>query len=1031
MRKYRLPILIMSFAMLGSALLLCNKENNVRLLADDETYVIHLGDKITVSDRTIAYEGESQDVKGKIFLPDGGAYSGRQFTATQHGQYQVIYEAYFGHHLETKTITYMCQRRSMDYFTSNDSASISYGEFRYNTDMFSHQGVILDVKNGAEIKFTEPLDMSDFMIPQHIEEGKTYRDASTGRDANSLIDFIVDPNEQMTYDFTGLSIKLTDTENPDNYVEIRVKEPGFSDYLSGALSYAKVGFSGGFLGGWEYNWQTGIPGDGKLGNSGTGLAMSFKGQPYQDVLHSGQILLDYSNYRFYTYPGSLSHNQVFFINGLDDPNFYKETLWTGFTSGKCYLSIIPFNFYNSTGRILIKSVGKFDLTSEEMSDSTKPVIDIDYQGHSAISIPKAVVGEYYPIFNSVVTDNYDSNLKADVFVTYKDELNDKDIDVTVKDNKFFASTVGTYYINYVAKDRSGNVADPVVLRVDTVDMVDDINITLPEDSTSCFVLDEVTFPSLDDVSASGGTGIIKLSYEVVDPNNQVVETKGNAFIPDKVGDYMVVYTGVDYLGHTGQKTFIIHSQGLTAPKIVEHISLPKALISGFTYQFDKVKAVETRNGVVVEMLTDIFVNGEPFNDSVIASGNQMIVDYVANGESGVTRESFTLPVIDVTDPVNQIDQSKYFYGDMGASFNQDDVTLSTDSSDASTLFINKLDAASFAVHFELIDGLTNFSKVNVKLIDVKDSNKTVSIVIDFVNGKVSIPGLDNLSYSLNITNNQFSLSFNDIVNRLYDTLGNEISPIAIYDDGDAFEGFTNGLYLELSLRDVINYSEIKVTKINNQALGYKERSGDETKPTIRMNDYITARQIYGQEFIYPTFEAYDVLSEVDSASILINKADGTSIRGDNHMTQTFVIDAYGRYSLNYQASDTLGNTVRVSNVVFVYDDVCPTLQVGSLSKDTYGVGDVVEIPTYTVSDNKGHYLVDVILILPSNEMRILTHDDNGVVTYALTDSSIYNNSFIVNNHSFRTEMKGRHRLRYVAYDEEFNTTVVDLVFNVK
>ena len=397
--------------------------NLIPLLSEDETSIIHLGDRVTVTERKLSYNDETIDVQGKIITPSGGTYSGREFTAKEHGRYQVVYEAYFGHHLETRYVNYICQRRSTDYFSVNDSASLSYGEFRYNTSKYFHQGVIVDVKNGAEITFNEPLDMADFMVPQHIERDKTYLDPSTGADAKSLIDFIVDPTEQMTYDFTGITIKLTDTENPDNYVEIRAKESGFTNYTAGALCYTKAGFSGGFLGGWEYNWQTGVPGDGKFCISGTGLAMSFKGQPYQDILHSGQILCDYANKRFYTYPGSLSHNQVFFINDFDEPNFYKDKGWGGFTNGKCYVSIKPFNFTNSTGRILIKAIGKFSFISEEMPDETKPVVNVDYQGYSKTNVPKAVVGQYYPVFKASVFDNFDADLPVNVNVTYKDESN--------------------------------------------------------------------------------------------------------------------------------------------------------------------------------------------------------------------------------------------------------------------------------------------------------------------------------------------------------------------------------------------------------------------------------------------------------------------------------------------------------------------------------------------------------------------------------------------------------------------------------
>ena len=1030
-KHYRIPLLVLSFALCGGAFLYyAHQYSNIPLLAENETYTIHLGDKISVTDKQLSYGGETQTVKGRIVIPDGGSYYGREFTAKEHGRYNVVYEAYFGHHLESKTITYICQRRSTDYFEVNDSASIDFGEYRYNTNKFSHQGVILDVKNGAEIKFTEPLDMNDFMVEQHVEPGKTFKDASTGKDANSLIDFIVDPSEQMTYDFAGITIKLTDTEDSDNFVEIRVKESGFSDYLAGALSYAKVGFSGGFMGGWAYNWQTGIPGDGKFDNSGTGLAMSFKGQTYQDILHSGQFLLDYSNKRFYTYPGSLSHNQVFFMNDLDYSDFYKANGWKGFTNGKCYLSITPFNFTNSKGRIIVKSVGKFDFTEEEMPDTVKPEINIDYKTYSRSNLPHAMVGEYYPVFNSSVSDNYDADLNVNVAVTYYDSVNNQNIDVTIQDNKFLVNKAGTYYINYTATDRSGNVADPISLRVDTVNTFDDIVLTLAENERQAEVLESISIPSLDDVSTSGGIGDIDLSYELVDPHNEVVEIKNNSFTPDLVGDYKVIYTGVDYLGHSGTKTYTIHVQGLTEPRIIGSINLPKAMILGFTYELDQVQAVETLNDEVRVFDTEVLVNGEPYNDSFIASGTEVVIKYTARGNSGTISKTYTVPVVDVSDATNIIDQSKYFYGNMSVAMNRDDVTLSCDG-DATTTFINKLDSSNFAVNLEKVDGYANFSEIKFTLIDVQNSAIRVTIAVDLEHKTLSLPGFENLSYAVSTTSNEFSISFNDLTNKVFDTLGNAVSPIVYDDSGNEFNGFPKGVYLEMSLSGVRGHTEVKVTKINNQALGYKEGSGDEGRPTIRLDDSFITIQSFGNNFYYPTFDAYDVFSEIDSATITIAKPEGPALKGDNKMTDTFVIQNYGRYNITYQASDTAGNNAKVANVVYVYDDVNPELSVNKLSKDKYKVGDVVEIPKYTVSDNLNKYYVDVILILPSNEMRILTHDDNGDITYALIDTSLYNSTFIVNDHSFRTEMKGRHKLRYVAYDDEFNTTMVELVFYVE
>ena len=1032
MKKFRLSIFLLSLGLLSGSIYAGIKGNDlIPILAEDETIIIHLGDKVTVNPRKLVYNNETKEAQGVIFTPSGGTYSGREFTAKEHGQYQVNYEAYFGHHLERKTVTYLCQRRGTDYFTVNDSASKDFGEFRHNTVKYFHQGVIIDVKNGAEIKFTEPIDMNDFLTPQTIDEGKTFRDASTGKTAHSLIDFLVDPTTRDVYDFTGLRFTLTDTEDSTNYVEIVLKASTFSGSDAGKLSYAKVGFSGGFLGGWEYNWQSGIPGDGEFAAAtGTGLAMSFKGQEHEDVLHSGQFLVDYAEKRFYTYPGSLSHNMTFFMNDLDYPDFYKANGWKGFKNDKCYLTITPFNFSNSKGRILIKSVGTFDFTSGEMPDNEKPVINIDYKGHQKTQLPKAVLNECYPIFNSKVTDNFDKDLKANVRVTYRDTINNQDIDVSIKDNKFLASKSGTYYINYTAKDRSGNIAEPVSLRVKTTNTVDDVDLSLPSLETNCYVLDKVNFPSLDEITANGGSGNIELSYEVLDPNGKVVNTRNDSLTPSLVGDYRVVYHGVDYLGNSGEKVFTIHSLDLPKPKFTSSISVPRALINGFTYTLDRITAVETVNHVVQNAETEILINGESCDGSFVASGSEVTITYSANGYSGISTQTYNVPVVDVSSVEYVLDQGKYFYGDFLSTMNVNDVTLSFNEN-GSSMFLNKLDSSSFAVNMKYEEGKNNFTNIDIKFIDVRDSSKTVTMSIDFINEKLSLPGFETkLSFAIAKTSSQISLSYNDLTKQLSDTLGNNVAELLQFDNGDVFTGFTSGLYLEIGVKGVTAASLLKITQINNQVLGYKDGSGDEGKPTIRLNGTVVDPQYIGNEFVYPSFDAYDVFSEIDYSTVTISRPVGGVLKGDKEHPIRFVIDSYGRYNIKYEAFDTVGNSIYMNYPVHVYDDIAPTLSVAELKKTEYKLGDIVTIPTYTASDNSGSYSVDVILVLPTNEARILTHDENGVVTYALTNTNYYSTSFIVDEKSFRPEIAGRYRLRFVAYDEQFNKTVVEYTFTV-
>ena len=88
---------------------------------------------------------------------------------------------------------------------------------------------------------------------------------------------------------------------------------------------------------------------------------------------------------------------------------------------------MPYNFTNATGRMIIKSVGKYNFESYEMPDEQKPIINIDYQGYKRTALPKALVGSYYPVFNCSVSDNYDADLISDISVTYKDTVNNKNI----------------------------------------------------------------------------------------------------------------------------------------------------------------------------------------------------------------------------------------------------------------------------------------------------------------------------------------------------------------------------------------------------------------------------------------------------------------------------------------------------------------------------------------------------------------------------------------------------------------------------
>ena len=1009
-------------------------------LRSTEHHDVFVGDVIQVEKRTLEYQGESKVVDGQIITPNGDTFTGHSFTIEEPGLYRIVYKAYFGFHEEIQEIEYLCKRRSVDFFEITNPVDISYGEYRHNNANTYHEGVLIDFKNGTEIKFNKLLSIEDFETEQVIAEGKGYRDRSPGATAKPLIDFLIDPETYSEIDFDVLTIRLTDSIDKTNYVDIRIHDAYYApDPKSRSVSTVRVGASCNWGMGWSWEEKPGKMnlGEFHIGTSGTGLDLSFRGEPFSDVgVRSAQILYCSKNSRFYSYRGSLEIDQTYFINDLSDPIEYGNNVWGGFASGKFSLSIIPSSFAKATGRILIKSVGKYLLNSEVLTDSEAPVINVDTLGYDIYDLPRPVIGKKYPVFNSTVFDNYDSNLETNVSVTYRDTVNKKDIDVAVVDGKFDVTRSGAYTIKYQAQDRSGNQADVISFRVITIDHVDDVVLHLASTETSIESYSDVLLPTVDEVTATGGTGNVSITRHLVDPQGRTILLTGNTYKPKLIGDYSLVFVGTDYIGNTSELTYTIHSLPLSSPAFIDEINIAPVFIKDFKYSINTIRAVETINNENVIFDADIKVNGQDYTGPITAVGTLMNIEFVANGHPNSTSISKNIEVIDVKDGSGRLDQSKYFYGNLTAIENRDDVTLVSDV-DGETIFANKLNPDNFYIGMSLVSGYNNAQLINLKFTDVTDSNVTVTFSLDLNEKLIYAPFLPAISYTL--YGDQFALYYDDVSATFKDTNQNELGTIIKDDNNHPFYGFPKGFYLSIGFEGVTGTAKYAVEKLANQVMGYKTNSGDRIKPTIKYNSALPSEQFKGQTFSYPTFEAFDVLSYISETSINIRFNGRSLVSGDQYCTDTFEITESGFYSLIYIAKDSSNNQLRIVSSVSVYDDEAPTLEVNKLAQSSYSVGDGVKIPKYTANDDSGIYYVDVIVILPTNEMRILLHhkhdesaDPKDVIDYMLdNEKGVYSPSFIINKTTFRAEIAGSYRLRFVAYDDAFNSTVVEYAFTAK
>lgn len=440
--------------------------------------------------------------------------------------------------------------------------------------------------------------------------------------------------------------------------------------------------------------------------------------------------------------------------------------------------------------------------------------------------------------------------------------------------------------------------------------------------------------------------------------------------------------------------------------IVNTISLPAALIKGHSYDLQIADATLT-------------VNGESCDSTFVAEGTKVQLAYL--GESGSTIAEYTLPVVDTKDSA---DHCAYFYDLSGAvskAENENNIALSF-SKDSQVAFLTELNPEDLALYMACVEDKTNFDTVSFTLKDAENAAVSLTFTVDTAKNTVA-QGRNKAE--LTDIYDIVQLRYKDGSQKLM--LGNDTTLFACEkdDSGEAFSGFAGGVYLTVGFSGVQGASTLNLTRLGNHPLGHKNSTvPDMIEPMLVLTDAIPSTMYMDDVFEMPAYTVYDVLSPVTESSVTVEAPDGTVY------TEDFTVSQYGKYKLTSVAKDACGNQSKSVKMIFVNDDVAPELTVSAMESTGYRVGDAVKIPAYTVSDNLGNYSVDVILFLPNGEIRLLTNDANGEITYCLTDSSLYSGSFISDNSSFKAEQAGQYKLRYVAYDDQYNRVTQELTFQV-
>ena len=963
----------------------------------------YLGQMINLPDKMLSYNG--QDIKTSVLItaPDGGKYTGSVLSIDQIGNYTVEYYAIVDGSrrvLETDTITVI--RRASDMFETNEFATAENGEFAHEEGI---KGVRLSLANGGVATFAREIDVSEFDVNLEMAQ------------------FLVEGSAEGVLDFSNLNWTITDVEDPTNYVSISMVDSGTDCF--GIGTYIKIGAAGQIMAGYE--------GEGLHTNPrfGTPIMHCFRKQEDGFDYNLANLYFDYEEKQIWTHKEFL-YGGKFMIADMDSPTDFA-TLWNGFTSNKVRISVSASGLSSATGNVIVTKIMGYDLSQDDLVDTVAPSLEIDYAGET--SVPVAVKGSKYRVFDPIARDNLDNEVKMEISASYQPTFDSTvKVDVAIEDGYFTASQAGIYTLRYKASDVSGNSTVKEVQILCAVSG-EPIILETTDAAQTVSAYETVEIGGVESLTGTGGNGSLQYAAKVVSPSGEEVKLANNSFLATEMGVYEVVYTATDYLGMSASKTVEITVQRPTKPIFTTALYLPDKLVKGFEYTLTEQVVQEASGNDMVKVPVSVYVNGEKnTTGKFTATGTSVEIKYVASGATGDNQRVETLEVVDCNDGK---DQEKYFFGDnLTAITNERDYVSVTMSDNANVSFINTLNSANFRFAYSFGEQC-NLSVMKIKLTDAQDKTLSVTITLTKRGQAWSLTTpFNKVEAQFTDAQGNFELTYKNDAFSLTDKNAKSCGAVMYYDNGDAFEGFSDKVYLNVAFENVLSDSTVRFMQLNNQPLGYRatkfESRRDRITPEIRISSAWAVKNTIGDKVTIAGGQAFDVLGYVKEFTVTVTAPDEQKLLNGVTAEKDYEIqlDQYGDYRVEYYVADNHGMVYTEVKLLRVVEREVPTLKVAAI-KSEYKVGDTMSIPKYELSDNSGEYMLDVMLIMPDNEMRLLIHDANGEVVSKLTaDDMTYNASFKVNENTFRFERAGNFVLRFFAYDSNFNYVMFDYAITV-
>ncbi len=1025
-KKIRKISLIICSALLALTTILLT----VGALIDNKTYVfadVNIAESYVVGEVVDFPAGKVSDGQNEydaqtvLYYPDGSVKMLSSAKLTLSGIYTLEYRAFInGKYLKTEK-QFEAKEKLYEVSSSISSADYKVDDTHYNTGL---EGIVVDLAEGTSFNFNKAIDIRELGTKPIITLGLLPTVAGE-RDCNTLTITLTD-----AYDPLNQVIVQTATVHPGSYQDKRTSfQQCVSMMFAGTSPFALKAYRAGKYEStdtwYRYGYETHVSFSGAVSYNGSTYTVTEKYKGEQFIT----VALDLEN-KIVRGPvntaSEVNRDGGTLIADLSNENVY-DTAWKGFTTGEVYVSIACGEYEKASTSIIITQVGNEDLSKDYFVGASSPEVFIDTEVYEQENVPTGVVGTDYRLFSATTYDYYNGKqtIIPRVFFNYGSPSR---VEYSVSNGKFKPDRAGEYTFVYAVDDGFGQHVEKT-LKINVIDDAIELDVQLPSNPLS-----EVKAGLSIDLArpiVSGGSGIVKETVTATLNGNAVV-VNDYTFTPKAIGEYTIKYVYEDYLGTTEEVSYILEAISNDIPVAETDIILPKYLIEGkmielpdctFIDYSSVATSVTNKKVTVVDGDGEHVLNGYTY--TVKADNDGFVTfKYSATSATGTCNvPDIKVPVLDTYNTIEEdgyerevLDFSKYFELSQGVDAHVEEFDLAfTTERNGKIEFINPLISELFTIKLKINSEKRDFSSLVLWLRDSVDSdiclklelkkkndaNKSIEVYINDAVMTVSPLATFANDRILTITyNGKKEINFGS-----YDT-----SFSFKYDyNRKPFEGFpSNKVYFELEFAGVTGVSEFSISQIANQTINSFTEEDFVGPQVVPLGQFELVNNIGTKLNIYKAI-ACDVLDTYADIKISVKKPDGTYATAEDgtllksapNGEYSLVLNEFGSYNVQYNAFDSNGNSGTFTRNISVYDFIPPELYIEDEIDKTADVGDKIDLPSATVSDNR--------TATKDITIEVIVYNPNG--------------SWKMYASGMKYEAKGTYIVRYLAIDGEGNIAV--------